>query len=276
MKKILLEKKINVLTLIIAMAFTAAVSVPFASGRGGSPGLTENTVGAESTEDTKSAASSGEEGWEELYNLASKDAMTIEEEEILPVLAISKEEDLVRWNDEGKVLILTFHRYPESYVPGQKAVTEFGQVWVTSLPEMEAWFAENYGDGTTPKEGWTARFEMLLGMPADGSHTHFSALWADPEDLTRPAYNPDAADDQVLVQLPEDVDEEYKQWFDQNIIWSYFDSWYPWTRLGYTYDYADNGTEYGLSEFLVNQNSTVDVEFTYTVDEMVEYLKGIK
>ena len=41
-------------------------------------------------------------------------------------------------------------------------------------------------------------------------------------------------------------------------------------------DYADNGTEYGLSEFLVNQNSTVDVEFTYTVDEMVEYLKGIK
>ena len=127
MKKFLLEKKINVLTLIIAMAFTAAVSVPFASGRGGSPGLTENTVGAESTEDTKSAASSGEEGWEELYNLASKDAMTIEEEEILPVLAISKEEDLVRWNDEGKVLILTFHRYPESYVPGQKAVTEFGQ-----------------------------------------------------------------------------------------------------------------------------------------------------
>ena len=84
MKKFLLEKKINVLTLIIAMAFTAAVSVPFASGRGGSPGLTENTVGAESTEDIKSAASSGEEGWEELYNLASKDAMTIEEEEILP------------------------------------------------------------------------------------------------------------------------------------------------------------------------------------------------
>ena len=182
----------------------------------------------------------------------------------------------IRWNDEGKVLMLTFHRYPESYVPGQEDVTEFGQVWVTSLPEMEAWFAENYGDGKTPKEGWTARFEMLLGMPADGSHTHFSALWADPEDLTRPAYNPDAADSQVLVQLPEDVDEEYKQWFDENIIWSYFDSWYPWTRLGYTYDYADNGTEYGLSEFLVNQNSTVDVEFTYTVDEMVEYLKGIK
>ena len=50
-----------------------------------------------------------------------------------------------------------------------------------------------------------------------------------------------------------------------NIISSYFDGKYPWTRLGYTYDWADNGEEYGLSEFVVRKNSEVKV--AYTVDQ---------
>ena len=63
----------------------------------------------------------------------------------------------------------------------------------------------------------------------------------------------------------EEVDEDYKEWFDSNIISSYFDGKYPWTRLGYTYDWADNGEEYGLSEFVVRKNSEVKV--AYTVDQ---------
>ena len=36
--------------------------------------------------------------------------------------------------------------------------------------------------------------------------------------------------------LEEDTSDEYRAWFNGNIICSYFDNAYPWTRLGCTYD----------------------------------------
>ena len=53
---------------------------------------------------------------------------------------------------------------------------------------------------------------------------------------------------------------------------SYFYGSYPWTRLGYTYDWADNGTEYGLTEFIVNSGAEVEVEFTQNMDEFLDQL----
>ena len=48
---------------------------------------------------------------------------------------------------------------------------------------------------------------------------------------------------------------------------------YPWTRLGYTYDWADNGREYGLSEFLILADSVIEVEWTKTTDEFVDWME---
>ena len=76
---------------------------------------------------------------------------------------------------------------------------------------------------------------------------------------------PDITETEMTDAFSEEVDEDYKEWFDSNIISSYFDGKYPWTRLGYTYDWADNGEEYGLSEFVVRKNSEVKV--AYTVDQ---------
>lgn len=270
MRDILLKKRVNLLAVLAVIVITAGIAVPVTALR------TENKASEQQSKETTSqpAEKIDEKDWETRYNEATVDAMTIEEEEILPVLAVTKDEDLIRWNDEGKVLMVTFSRHPESYPEGKSAVMDDGEVWVTSLPEMEAWFADNYGKDKN-EDDWAGRFETLLGMPADGKHTHFSAVWADVKDLTRPAYNPDVEDDEVLTAFSEDdpVDEDFKSWFDGNIVGSYFEWQYPWTRLGYTYDYADNGVEYGLSEFLINADSKVDVEFTYTVDEMVEYLQ---
>ena len=66
---------------------------------------------------------------------------------------------------------------------------------------------------------------------------------------------------------------EYEEWFNSNILSSYFSSWgqYPWTRLGYTYDWGAED-EYGLTEFLVLKNSTIEVEFTKTIDEFFDWL----
>ena len=68
--------------------------------------------------------------------------------------------------------------------------------------------------------------------------------------------------------------DEYKAWFDSNIILSYFDSAYPWTRLGYTYDWAAGGSDYGLSEFLVRKDAVAQVEFTMSTDDFVAWLEA--
>ena len=85
-----------------------------------------------------------------------------------------------------------------------------------------------------------------------------------------------AVDNNGASYIPGDAafDTMYKSWFDSNIIGSYFDKFYSWTRLGYTYDWADNGTEYGLSEFLIFSGAKAFVEYTYTVDEYISAVRG--
>ena len=65
----------------------------------------------------------------------------------------------------------------------------------------------------------------------------------------------------------------YKEWFDKNILWSYFESDYPWTRLGYTYDWSGGESEYGLTEFLVSDGSKTEIAFTCSTEEFVDWLR---
>ncbi len=39
---------------------------------------------------------------------------------------------------------------------------------------------------------------------------------------------------------------------------------YPWTRLGYTYDWGNPGSEVGLSEFVIQGGATVQVAQVYS------------
>ncbi|NCB99604.1 MAG: hypothetical protein EOM34_02870 [Clostridia bacterium] len=210
---------------------------------------------------------------EDLYFDACDDAMKADEDEIEPLITITKDSDDVIWNEsDDKVLMLTFHRYPDSYPDGSDVNLEWGQVWVTSAKEMQDWYKENQ-DGV---DNWTLRLEELIGLPFYGEYTSMTAMWVKPEDMFRPAYQTDITKDEMASTF-EDIDEEsfdqeYKAWFDDNIISSYFDSSAPWTRLGYTYDWADNGTEKGLCEFIVNQDSTVTIEFTKDTGDFIKWL----
>ncbi|MDE6021854.1 MAG: alpha/beta hydrolase [Ruminococcus sp.] len=39
--------------------------------------------------------------------------------------------------------------------------------------------------------------------------------------------------------------------------------------VGYTYDWADNGTEYGMTEFILKSGTDVAVDFTETTSEFL-------
>ncbi|MGN1319198.1 MAG: stalk domain-containing protein [Lachnospirales bacterium] len=194
-----------------------------------------------------------------LYHNSIIDAIKANEDEIMPLYpyAVAGEE----------VLMVTWHRYPESYKDGEITELKYGDVWVFSESEFSDWIKNN---GIS--ENMTLRMEQLLGMPPQNGKTHFALLWVNPANMYRPI--PDENIDCIRASLtfPENISEEYKKWFNDYIINAYFPHKYPWTRLGYTYDWADNGTEYGLSEFVVRGGSKVRVEKNLTNEEFFDYI----
>ena len=207
---------------------------------------------------------------EELYEAAVHDAMIITEDEIYPLIEVTQGSPYTTWDGEGRVLMLTYHRFPDSYVAGEEYVLIWGDVWTFTDKEIIKWYDEN----KEAVDDWELRFKQLIGLPPWREYTHFSAFWAYPDDIIRPGYAWRLSDTIGASSFVEEPSEEYKAWFDSNIIWSYFDSAFPWTRLGYTYDWAAGGSAYGLSEFLVKKDAVTFVEFTKSTDEFVTWLAG--
>lgn len=208
---------------------------------------------------------------EDLYYSAVLDAMVAEEDEIMPLVAITKDSGMVRWNQsEDRVLLATWHRYPDSYPPGAEVTLAWGDVWVFSEKEIRSWCEK----GNLDRQDEILRLEQLIGLPPHKGYTHFTTMWVNPDDLFRPSCDNEIDDTTVELAFDQDTDEDYINWFNDNIIDSYYPANYPWTRLGYTYDWADNDTEYGLSEFVVKGGAKVTVENTYANEQFLARLKS--
>lgn len=217
-------------------------------------------------------ACTAEEGpdTEELWSKAMMDAVFSEEDELFPLVTLTKEDPYVIWDEKGeRVLLLTWHDYDSQCAPGEEIPSQYGEIWATSCGEMLAWFEEHRGE----TEDWNLRLAQLLGVHEGEGYTRFTAFWVAPEDVIRPAYCTD-----VTAQMENGYDlvedGAYKEWFDGNIIWSYFESDYPWTRLGYTYDWSGGETEYGLTEFLVSDGSGTEIAFTDTTEEFIARMEA--
>jgi hypothetical protein len=113
----------------------------------------------------------------------------------------------------------------------------------------------------------TLRTLQLLGLPPNSSSTYFVEMWVSPQSLFRPTPDSEITDTTVQLDFPSSATSEYKDWFNGNIVYSYYPERYPWTRLGYTYDWADTASHVGLSEFVLKQNSTVIVQAVYTIND---------
>lgn len=213
-----------------------------------------------------------------LYYAAIKDAANFTAERICPLVVIDKNSDDVIWDDDtSKVLMATFHNVPEVYVLNHRLILD-RHVWVVSAKELMDWFSEHSEESWD----WAVRLKQLLGMPQYSSVSYFSLLWVKPENVIRPAYLTDVKNG-VMKILPDSVGadldsanrEWYADWFRENEIKSYDENGYPWTRLGYTYDWGrKDGSRYGLSEFLILSGSKVSVELTKNVASFVRWMSG--
>ena len=119
----------------------------------------------------QSSSSSIQKSPEYLYTQAVKDAITIEPEEILPVLKLTKDTDRVTFNDKNEVLLVTWHKYPDSYLTGEQVTLKHGAVWTFTDKEIAQWYKKNKNG----VKDWELRFEQLIGLPTDSKYTYFTA-----------------------------------------------------------------------------------------------------
>lgn len=218
---------------------------------------------ATSTEAAPPPAASPE-ALQQAYLQAVKDAATAEPQEISKNLTpiVETNTNLVWEGQPGsrRVLVLTWtswNGYDDKV--GQSIVTT-RETWVTAAPELKN-FCTDYAADTAKL---TLRLEQLLGLPPNNGKTKFVEMWVVPQDLFRPAPDPEISDQEAGLTFPQSkfltVSEAYVSWFNDLSSQSYGENGYPWTRLGYTYDWGNPNSEVGLSEFVVNTGATIEIE----------------
>jgi hypothetical protein len=133
-------------------------------------------------------------------------------------------------------------------------------VWITAAPELQ----EFCGGLQLDPEALTLRLEQYLGLPAHRGKTKFVEMWVNPSDVFRPCPDKEIDDARCEVAFPQNVEEIHKAWIETQKKSSYpekaLEKGFPWTGLGYTYDWGNLKTEIGASEFLVRKGATVTID----------------
>lgn len=187
---------------------------------------------------------------------------------------ITPENENLVWDDTGRVLMVTWTSYPgyDNQV-GQETIIG-RETWVTAVPELRDFCSDFH---PTPEEPLALRLEQLLGLPPMVGKTRFVELWVDPDDIFRPTPDNEITDTvaQLIVPPPSafDSEEDYqfaRDWYNSQLAGQRYDDptqGYPWTRLGYTYDWGNPNSEVGLSEFVIKAKSPAKVERVSTTQD---------
>lgn len=199
-----------------------------------------------------------------LYTAAVDDAALPEASEIVDdLVAITDDNpDLMR-DEDGRVLMVTWTNY-DGYDSLVGQPTELGvEVWTTVAPEMQS-FCRAAG---LSDDALALRLEQLLGLPMATGKDRVVELWVPADAMFRPAPDPEIDDSVADLDFPASAPQDHKDWIEALRKSSYGAMGYPWTQLGYTYDWGGDGDEVGLSEFVVREGSEVVVHAVSTVAE---------
>jgi hypothetical protein len=145
------------------------------------------------------------------------------------------------------------------------------EMWVTAAPELQDFCHALATEAPVGDKGLAPstvlRVEQRLGLHAGGGKDRFVEIWADPSDLFRPCPDPEITDHECSLSFPATATPEHVIWFNNKKAGSYGDGGYPWTRLGYTYDWGRSAGTVGLSEFVVRGGAMVEIKAVSTNGE---------
>lgn len=201
------------------------------------------------------------------YGRAIQDAKNPETAEISTNLwAISAENmNLIKKDREEsqKILVATWTSWDGYDNQVDLPINLSREIWVTAVPQVQN-FCQ---DLNLSPDNLTLRLEQYLGLPANNGKTKFVEMWVKPADMFRPCPDPEIDDSQCNLEFAVTVNPEHKQWIENLISSSYNENGFPWTRLGYTYDWGRLDSEMGASEFIVKQDAEVTIKSVQTTAE---------
>ena len=205
-----------------------------------------------------------------VYQQAIERAMYPTEKKRAQLVNLSPEnKSLIRKviNGEEHILMLTWkakNYYPEAGIYN----TGKYEIWVTAAPELYERMR-----GVKPQDQ-AMRLKQLLGLPPNAQNKVFIEFWVKPSDVFRPC--PDREVEDMYCNCgfaaKDSLLPTHIQWINQGRLDRYYATelynQYPWTQLGYTYDWNKrNRSHVGLSEFVIGTNKTIYVHKSYTTEE---------
>lgn len=198
---------------------------------------------------------------EKAYRAAIEDARVAKPSEIVNDLVT-----LAPWNtdllrsDQGEVRVVSWTNWNGYDELAGKRISLARPVWVTVVPYLKNFCRECGLKG----EALDMRLRQRLGLPPGAAKNRFVEFWVDPADLFRPSPDPEITDREAELDFPVStrfvtVSEGHRKWFNNQKKSSYSDQGYPWTRLGYTYDWGAKD-HVGESEFVIREGANVLVQ----------------
>ena len=190
------------------------------------------------------------------------------------------------FDGEQFMLVQTVSYRPVSTVlPGESFSTS-SDVWIAVPGEMDE-VCQDYGCSQMNVEELDIAFKQVIGLPPDADYSVLSRFWVRPADLVRPCTNVDpmvASCPQLVTNTTVNGTDWSDFLFGQGMY-----SWreprrgtsmpriscaqdyenttngkcygFPWTRLGYTYDWTPGAKDdRGVTEFVVPEGSIAYLE----------------
>jgi hypothetical protein len=186
----------------------------------------------------------------------------------------SDNKDLIWKTIDGEdyLLVVTWKgdvSFYKKYIDSAYFPTGTHPIWITTSPELLNRMK------TMQVKDVDMRLKQLIGLPPSSVYKYFVEFWVKPVDLFRPCPDNEITDKQCDLCYPANTDSTYQAWVDGNRVSRYYncplDEKYPWTQLGYTYDWApSNKSHIGLSEFVIGENKKIIINKIYTTQEYLD------
>jgi hypothetical protein len=196
----------------------------------------------------------------ETYDNGVRDAFESTPEEVVDSLwAITPSNTRLTWNEDQSAVRMVAWTTFTGYAVGDNTLSR--EIWVTAVPQLQELCRT-----VTEDAARIARVNQYLGLPPaaeSDNRRQFVEMWVKPGDMFRPCPDPEIDDTTCGLQFPAGVSSTHRSWVINNYSNSY-GFWqttqYPWTGLGYTYDWcSQDDKNVGASEFVVRPGSVVNV-----------------
>jgi hypothetical protein len=146
------------------------------------------------------------------------------------------------------------------------------EIWVTAEPYLQKFCAAFTAAHGNDLEELTLRLEQRLGLPPVSNKTTFLEIRLNPptpDVIFRPCMNPATSTTNChLGPPPREAGEAHKNWIYQQYYSSFGQSRlssFPWTALGYTFDWAPGPQDagqfqrFGESEFVIRKGAPLEI-----------------